>query len=60
MKPKKGGRQVKLWAYGYADLAKLLRTTEGAVRVLICENRFDPESLEEVVAYAIRRLGRSA
>lgn len=57
-KPRKGGRQVRLWAYGYADLAQLLRTTEGAVRVLVCEGIFDPADLEQVVAYAIRRLSR--
>lgn len=58
MKPRKGGRQVKLWAYGYADLAKLLGCREGAVREAVSAGAFDPSDIEQVVAYAIKRLSR--
>ena len=41
-------RRGRLWAYGYADLARLLGTTANAVRVSVARGRFDPGVLEEV------------
>lgn len=33
------GRSPKLWAYGYSDLARLLGTTEGALRARVARGR---------------------
>lgn len=50
-----GGRKVKLWAFGYADLAAALGMGVGAVRMAVHEGRFDPADLSSVVAFARRR-----
>lgn len=51
-------RRARLWAFGYADLAALFGMKEGAVRQAVCDGRFDPSSLESVLAFAAwRRAG---
>lgn len=42
------GRGPKLWAFGYAALAKLLGMKEGAVRQAVSDERLDPADLEMV------------
>jgi hypothetical protein len=42
------GRGPRLWAFGYATLAKLFGMTEGAVRQAVCDGRLDPSDLEMV------------
>ena len=44
----------RLWAYGYADLAKLFGISEGAVRQLVAAKRFEPSSLASIVEYSAR------
>lgn len=44
------GRGPKLWAYGYADLARLLGTTEGALRARVARGTAHPEDLAWVAA----------
>lgn len=46
--PLRSGERLRLWAYGYADLAALLGTTEGAVRQLVRRGRLDPKDLRAV------------
>lgn len=43
--------RVRLWAFGYRDLAALLGVTEQRVRVLVSRGRLDPASLEGVCRY---------
>lgn len=50
---KRSGR-LRLWAYGYADLALLFGMSEGAVRTAAYEGRFDPASLASIFEYAAR------
>lgn len=51
----KAGRPL-LWAYGYADLAALLGTTEEGVRSRVKRGSLDPSSLESIAqAWAGRR-----
>lgn len=45
------GRPV-LWAYGYADLAVLLKMSDVAVRKAVERGAFDPASLASIVAFA--------
>jgi hypothetical protein len=45
--PKKG--RPRAWAYGYADLAELLGTTEGAVRQLVYAGRLVPDDLRSII-----------
>lgn len=49
--PKVRGGHPQLWAFSYADLAKLLGVTEQRVRVLVSRGRLDPTSLEGVCRY---------
>jgi hypothetical protein len=44
----------KLWAYGYAEIAAFLGTTEAAVRVAIHRGHLDPGSLESLHAAKLR------
>jgi len=37
-----------MWAYGYADLAKLLGVTEQAIRQRVTRKQFDPGDLAAV------------
>ena len=47
--PAKGaGRGPRLWAFGYADFARLLGTTEDALRTRAKRGTFDPSDLETV------------
>ncbi len=48
---KRSGR-LRLWAYGYADLALLFGISEGATRTAAYEGRFDPASLTSILAFA--------
>lgn len=50
-KPRKGGAQPKLWAYGYVDLARLVGKSATAVRQDARRGRFNPADLASVVAY---------
>ena len=43
------GGHSRMWAYGYADLARLLGTTEAAIRQRVARG-WDPGSLEAVCA----------
>lgn len=45
---------AKLWAYGYADLAILLGTSEEAVRQRVCRGDFDPGDLISVWEFCQR------
>lgn len=54
---KSAGRR-KLWAYGYATLARLLGMTETAVRTAVTRGRFNPASLESVLLYQKARRDR--
>ena len=49
----------RLWAYGYADLARLFGMTPSAVRQAVYRGSFDPGDLESVMQYAARRRERS-
>lgn len=51
----RGNHWVRLWAYGHADLAALLETSEGAVRQAVHEKRFDPSDLRSIVNYLLER-----
>lgn len=42
------GRGPRLWAYGYADLARLLVTTEEAVRIRAKRGKIQPGDLESI------------
>lgn len=44
--PRKG--RSRLWAYGYADLAALLGTTEGAARQAVARGTLNPKDLRAV------------
>jgi hypothetical protein len=49
-------RRQRLWAFGYADLSRLLGVTEDRVRNMVCDNTLDPGDLEQVCrAWAARR-----
>jgi hypothetical protein len=48
-------RRARLWAYGYADLARLFGMTEGSLRQAVARGRLDPTSLESVMAFAAKR-----
>ena len=43
----KGGRP-RLWAYGYADLAELLGTTQDGVRSRVKRGTLDPSDLVSI------------
>lgn len=53
----KFGRGVKLFAYGYADLAALLGMSESAVRQAVGRKTFTPGDLRSVFEYLLTRLG---
>jgi hypothetical protein len=42
------GGHSRMWAYGYAELARLLGTTEAAIRQRVARKQFDPGDLESV------------
>jgi hypothetical protein len=42
---------TKLWAFGYGDLAHLFGISEGAVRLLVFRERFDPGSLKSIIDF---------
>ena len=46
-RPGSGGR-ARLWAYGYSDLARLLGTTEAAMRARVARGTVFPGDLEWV------------
>ncbi len=48
-----GGRP-QLWAYGYADLARLLGLSEAALRQRVRRGTFDPGDLAAVVEMAAK------
>ena len=48
-----GGRGPRLWAYGYADLAKLLGMTEQAVRARVARG-WNPGDLEAICREWVR------
>lgn len=50
---RKNGGQLRLWAFGYADLAALLGMKEGTVRQAVAEGRLDPGDLVQLVAFAV-------
>ncbi len=47
--PRRGGRQSRLWAFGYEDMAALLGVSVGVVRMYISTKQLDPTSLESLV-----------
>jgi hypothetical protein len=49
---KRGGSWPRLWAYGYADLARLVGKSEDAVRHDVQRGNVDPVDLASVIAYA--------
>lgn len=49
-------KRDRLWAFGYADLARLLGVTEERVRNMVCDNALDPGDLEQVCrAWQVRQ-----
>lgn len=44
--PRRG--RPRIWAFGYADLARLLGCSEAAVRQLVKRERLNPKDLESV------------
>lgn len=56
--PKQG--RPRLWAFGYADLAKLYGLSEGAVRQRVSAGQLDPADLRSIVALANRIEKRKA
>lgn len=44
-------RSVRLWAYGYADLAAFLGMKEDAVRQAVNRGTFDPGDLTSVCVF---------
>lgn len=55
--PGRGSGSTQLWAFGYPTLAKLLKTSEGAVRQAVHQGQFDPADLESVLQYVMKRRG---
>lgn len=54
------GRSPKLWAYGYADLARLLGTTEGALRARVARGAAHPGDMAWVSEQWARVSGHDA
>lgn len=42
------GGPIRLWAFGYADLADLLGLKEATVRRLVGDEKFDPSDLGSI------------
>ena len=57
---KGGGGRMRLWGYGYADLAGLFGCGEREVREMVRRGTLEPGRLDAVVAEAVRRLGMVA
>jgi len=45
------GKSIKMWGYGYKDLAELLGISEGRVRVLVYKKELDPSDIISIVYY---------
>lgn len=45
----------RLWGYGYADFAALLRLEEQTLRKWVSQGRFDPLDLHALVRLAVER-----
>ncbi len=48
--PKRG----RAWAYGYADLAALFQTTQGAIRQLVYSGRLCPDDLHSIIGLYVQ------
>ena len=49
-----GRARRRLWAYGYAEIARFLDVTEVAVRAAVRAGRLDPTSLESLYEAKLR------
>jgi hypothetical protein len=49
---------TRLWAYGYADLARLFCMSRAAVRKAVQRGSFDPASLPEIIDFYMRQRPR--
>lgn len=54
--PEKG--RPRLWAFGYADFARLFGVSDAVVRSWVSRKRFDPSDLRSIVRFASEELGR--
>ena len=51
------GQRGRLWAYGYADLARLMDVHEGTLRNWVCAKKFDPGNLLAVAREIVKAKG---
>ena len=54
----KNSGPTRLWAYGYADLARLFGMEETAVRKVVQRGGLDPANLSEVIDFYLNRKPR--